>query len=113
MSTIEKERATRDGQVTQKPMLEPIRFARSERAALAIVSGGILGFAIGWMRHSGSLRTLGLFAVVAGSALYAREKYTVRDEKIKAAKSSVHAALDDLDPVAKAQVLADLTRSGS
>jgi hypothetical protein len=104
MSTIEKEFTTSNGQVT----LEPIRFARSEHAALAIAAGGVLGLAIGFMRHSGTLRALGFFVLVGGGALYAREKYTLRDEKIQAAKKSVHAALDDLDPVAKAQVLADL-----
>ena len=31
--------------------------------------------------------------------------------KVEAAKTTVHAALDDLDPVAKAQVLADLADS--
>ena len=80
----------------------------SEKAALGIVTGGILALAVGWLRHSRLLRVLGLLAIVAGSGLYAREKYTERDEKIEAAKSSVHEALDDLDPVAKAQVLADL-----
>jgi hypothetical protein len=113
MSTVEKERTTRSGGVTQEPMPRPIRLLRSEQAALAIVSGGLLGLAIGWMRRSGMLRALGLLAVVAGGALYAREKHTERGEKIEEAKSSVHAALDDLGPVAKAQVLADLRRSDS
>ena len=85
--------------------------ARNEKAALAIVTGGILTVAFGWMRHSKALRILGFLAVAAGSALYAREKYMERDETIQAAKVSVHEALDDLDPVAKAQVLADLTDS--
>lgn len=85
--------------------------AQTERAALAIVTGGILAVVIGWMRHSTALRLFGFVAIVAGSALYARDKYTERDEKIEEAKTSVHAALDDLDPVAKAQVLADLADS--
>ncbi len=85
--------------------------ADGEKAALAIVTGGILALVAGWMGHSRVLRVLGFLAVAAGSGLYAREKYTERDEKIQAAKSSVHAALDDLDPVAKAQVLADLADS--
>jgi hypothetical protein len=83
----------------------------SEKAALGVVAGGMLALVVGWLSHSRLLRVLGFVAVAAGSGLYAREKYTERDEKIEAAKTSVHAALDDLDPVAKAQVLADLADS--
>jgi uncharacterized membrane protein len=83
----------------------------SDNAALAIVGGGLLALAFGWMRHSWALRVFGFVAVASGSALYARKKYTERDEKVEAAKTTVHAALDDLDPVAKAQVLADLADS--
>jgi hypothetical protein len=83
----------------------------SEKAALAIVSGGLLALAVGWMRHSRVLRVFGIVTVASGSALYALKKYTERDEKVEAAKTTVHAALDDLDPVGKAQVLADLADS--
>ena len=57
------------------------------------------------------LRILGLGSAAAGGVFYARVKLAERSEKIKAAESDVRSALDDLDPVARAQVLADVAKS--
>jgi len=54
---------------------------------------------------------VGLLAGGAGVALYARERLAERSAKIDAAEERVRSELDDLDPVARAQVLADLARS--
>jgi hypothetical protein len=48
---------------------------------------------------------------VAGSAFYARIKVAERNEKIETAEDDVRSALDGLDPVARAQVLADAAKS--
>jgi hypothetical protein len=78
---------------------------------LAVGSGGIFAFALGWIVGSRLLRLLGLVAAFGGAGLYVREKYAARAQKIDDAESKVHSALDDLDPVARAQVLADIARS--
>jgi hypothetical protein len=44
--------------------------------------------------------------------VYARRKLEVRRAKIDVAESHIRSELDDLDPVARAQVLADMARSG-
>jgi len=49
-------------------------------------------------------------AAVAGGTLYARGKYAQRAERIEEAEETVRSALDDLDPVARAQVLIDIAR---
>jgi hypothetical protein len=55
----------------------------------------------------------GLGAALVGGGLYAREKLVERGEKISAAETSIRSELDDLDPVARAQVLKDLAESDS
>jgi hypothetical protein len=82
-----------------------------ETAALAAGAGGVVAFVLGLIFGSRALRMLGFVAAATGGALYAREKLAERSEKIEAAKDSVHSAIDDLDPVARAQVLADIARS--
>jgi hypothetical protein len=51
---------------------------------------------------------LGVAAVAAGGGLYARAKLTDRSETIEAAESQIRSELDDLDPLARAQVVKGL-----
>jgi hypothetical protein len=44
--------------------------------------------------------------------LYGRRKLKVRRARMDVAESHIRSELDDLDPVARAQVLADIARSG-
>jgi hypothetical protein len=81
-----------------------------ERTAMVVGAGGLLAFLLSWILHSRILRVLGLGTAVAGGALYARQKLAQRGEKIEAAEGAVRSALDDLDPVARAQVLFDIAR---
>jgi hypothetical protein len=82
-----------------------------ETAALAIAAGGTAAFIFSWIVHSRLLRLLGLGSAVAGGVFYSRIKLAERNDKIEAAEDSVRSALDDLDPVARAQVLADAAKS--
>jgi uncharacterized membrane protein len=77
---------------------------------MAVGAGGLLAFLFSWILHSRVLRVLGLGAAVTGGALYAREKLAERAEKIEAAEGAVRSTLDDLDPVARAQVMMDIAR---
>jgi hypothetical protein len=77
---------------------------------MAVGAGGLLAFLLSWTLDSRILRVLGLGAAVAGGALYAREKLAERAEKIEAAEGAVRSTLDDLDPVARAQVMMDIVR---
>ena len=81
-----------------------------ERTAMAVGAGGVLAFILSWIVHSRILRALGLGAAVAGGAFYARQKFAERANKIEAAEETVRATLDDLDPVARAQVMIDIAR---
>lgn len=81
-----------------------------EPVALAVGVGGILALVLGWILGSGVLRLLGLAAAIAGGGLYARGKLAERDEKIEAAASDIRSELDELDPVARAEVLKDLAQ---
>ena len=78
---------------------------------LAVAGGGAAAVVLGWILGSRLLRAVGLLAGGAGVALYARERLAERSAKIDAAEERVRSELDDLDPVARAQVLADLARS--
>jgi hypothetical protein len=82
-----------------------------ETIALAISAGGVAALVLGWIIRSRLLRVLGFSSAVAGGVFYARIKLAERNEKIEAAEDSVRSALDDLDPVARAQVLADAAKS--
>ena len=95
-------------------MSEPARTAdlgESKTAAVAIAAGGALALVLGRVLGSRALCALGLVAAGAGGALYARGRLAGRRAKIDAAESRMRSELDDLDPVARAQVLADLARS--
>ena len=81
-----------------------------ERTAMAVGAGGMLAFLLSWIVHSKILRVLGVGAAVTGGAFYAREKYSQRAKRIDEAEGAVRSALDDLDPVARAQVLIDVAR---
>lgn len=82
-----------------------------ESVALAISAGGAAALVIGSIVGSRLLRILGLGSAAAGGVLYTRAKLAERSEKIKAAEHDVRSALEDLDPVARAQVLADAAKS--
>lgn len=79
--------------------------------AVALSAGGAAALVLGWIIGSRLLRILGLGSAAAGGVFYTRMKLAERSEKIKAAESDVRSALDDLDPVARAQVLADAAKS--
>ena len=81
-----------------------------ETAGLAIVAGGMFALVFGWILHSRALRVLGFLAAAAGSSLYARAKLAERSEKIDSAESHIRAELHDLDPLAKAEVIAKLAQ---
>jgi hypothetical protein len=80
--------------------------------AAVLGAAGVLVFLLGTARRSTLLRAAGLLATLAGCALYARRKFEVRRARIDVAESHIRSELDDLDPVARAQVLADIARSG-
>ena len=80
--------------------------------AAGLAAGGILVLLLGAARRSTPLRAAGLLAALAACGLYARRKLEARKTKIDVAESHIRSELDDLDPVARAQVLADVARSG-
>jgi hypothetical protein len=80
------------------------------RNALAVVGGGATLLLLGRIVGSSFLRTVGALAALAGAALYLRQRIAERNRRIGEAAEHIRAELDDLDPVAKAQVVADLTR---
>jgi hypothetical protein len=81
-----------------------------EKAAFAVAAGGVVALGLGLIVGSGLLRALGLVGVAAGGGLLVREKLADRAEKIDAAADQIRSELDDLDPVARAQVVADLAK---
>jgi HAMP domain-containing protein len=56
------------------------------------------------------LRLLVVVAVLVGVALYLREWLAERDRKLHEAEDTVKSALDDLDPIARMQVLKDVAK---
>lgn len=84
---------------------------QQETVALAVSASGAVALVLGWIIGSRLLRVLGLGSAVAGAVLYTRVKLAERNEKIDAAEDDVRSALDGLDPVARAQVLADAAKS--
>ena len=82
-----------------------------DTVALAVGAGGIVGLVVGLILDSRLLRLLGLAGMVTGTALLVRGKLAERSEHIEEAKSTIRSELDDLDPVARAQVLADIAQS--
>src|SRR5262245_31638382 len=84
---------------------------RSARCAALTISGaGVAAFVAGFAFKSRALRIAGLAATAAGGAFYARERLAARGRRIAEAESSIRSTLDDLDPVAKAQVIKDMTQ---
>ena len=79
--------------------------------ALAVGAGGVIGLVVGLILDSRLLRVLGLAGMATGAALLVRGKLAERSEQIEEAKSTIRSELDDLDPVARAQVLADIAQS--
>ena len=82
-----------------------------EAVPLALTAGGALTLVLGWILGSGTLRALGLTAAVVGGGLYARGRLPERSETIDEAESHIRSELDELDPIARAQVLEGLARS--
>jgi hypothetical protein len=78
---------------------------------LALVAGGVLALVIGRIRRSKLWSGLGLLAAIAGGCLYARARFLERSDRIDEAAQRIHSELDELDPVARAQVLADIAKS--
>jgi hypothetical protein len=78
---------------------------------LALVAGGVLALVIGRIRRSRLLSAAGLLGATAGGCLYARARFLERSDRIADAEDRIHSELDDLDPVARAQVLADIAKS--
>ena len=79
-------------------------------AGMALARAGAAAFLVGLIRHSRLLRVLGILLALAGGGLIGRRKLSERRERIDAAESQIRSELDDLDPVARAQVLADIAR---
>ncbi|HWB56849.1 MAG TPA: hypothetical protein VG479_07940 [Gaiellaceae bacterium] len=79
-----------------------------ETLALKVGAGGAVAFLAGLVLGSKLLRVAGLGAALVGGGLYAREQLVERGEKISAAETRIRSELDDLDPVARAQVVKDL-----
>jgi hypothetical protein len=77
-----------------------------------LAAGGVLVFLLGTARRSTLLRAAGLLATLGACGLYARRKFEARRARIDVAETHIRSELDDLDPVARAQVLADIARSG-
>ncbi len=71
---------------------------------------GAITFVVGLIRRSRFLGALGLVLALAGGGLFARRKIDERGQKIDAAENTIRSELDDLDPVARAQVLADMAK---
>jgi hypothetical protein len=80
--------------------------------AAGLAAGGVLVFVLGTARGSTLMRAAGLLATLAAGGLYARRKLVARRARIDVAESHIRSELHDLDPVARAQVLADIARSG-
>jgi len=81
-----------------------------EVAGLALALAGVVNFILGLVRRSRLQGALGLVLLVAGGGVFARRKLVERGEKIDEATDHIRSELDDLDPVARAQVLADIAR---
>ena len=80
--------------------------------AAVLAAGGVLVFLLGAARHSTLLCAAGLVGTFAAGGFYGRRKLKVRRARMDVAESHIRSELDDLDPVARAQVLADIARSG-
>jgi hypothetical protein len=95
-------------QQTSQP--NPPRIAVEEAVGLALSVAGAAAFVVGLVRHSRLLGALGILLALSGGGVFARRKFADRADRIEAAEDAVRSELADLDPVARAQVLADMTR---
>jgi hypothetical protein len=80
-------------------------------AALKVAAGGLGAIVLGWILGWRFLRLLGLLAALVGGGLYAQAKLAERNRKIEEAEERIRSELDDLDPVARAQVLKGVAES--
>ena len=78
---------------------------------LAVGAGGLAAFVAGRILGAAVLQAFGVAAAITGGGIYAHRKIVERDAKIEDAETTIQAELDDLDPVARAQVLEDIARS--
>jgi uncharacterized membrane protein len=78
------------------------------RTAVVVAGAGGLAFVVGLGVRSKVLRLVGLLVVASGGGLYARAKWAERAEKIDVAEKDIRSTLDDLDPIARAQILKDI-----
>lgn len=81
-----------------------------EIAGLALAMAGAAALVVGLVRRSRLLRALGVVLALAGGGVFARRKLAERSQRIDEAESTIRGELGDLDPVARAQVLADIAR---
>jgi hypothetical protein len=82
--------------------------ADRETLGLKVGAGGVAALLAGLVLGSRLLRVAGLGAALVGGGIYARERLVERGEKISAAESTIRSELEELDPVARAQVIKDL-----
>ena len=78
---------------------------------LAIGAGGLAAFVAGRIFGSAVLQAFGVAAAITGGGTYAHRRIVEREAKMEDAENTIKAELDDLDPVARAQVLEDIARS--
>jgi hypothetical protein len=88
----------------------PVDLDGGGRTVPALVGGGLVALVLGWILHSRLLRVLGVVTAAVGAGLFAKAKLAERGEKIDAAQSRIRSELDELDPIARAQVLESLVR---
>jgi hypothetical protein len=79
-----------------------------QRIGAVGIGAGVGLLVVGTLAGSRFLRLLGVFKLVVGAAWIARALLAKRSERIDEASANIRAELDDLDPVARAQVLAGL-----
>ena len=76
--------------------------------ALGLVGGGTIVFLAGVLFGSRLVRLVGLLAGIGGGALLVAERMREREERIDQAQEHIGEELANLDPVARAQVIARL-----
>ena len=94
-----------DARTLDRSRLDP---RNSKNAALGVGAGGLVALLLGSLLGSNLLRLFGLVAAVTGGGLYVRRRAAERNEKIEQAQSNIRSELDELDPLARAQVLEGL-----
>lgn len=82
---------------------------REDALALGLLGGGAAVFLAGILLGSRFLRLVGFLAGLGGGAMLAAEWMQEREEQIEEAQETIAEELAGLDPVARAQVIANLT----